>query len=110
MLQEARSFRNRGNFPKFAWKWKFVFISNLKSYILKLYTITMPAKSQRFSSSQLNTSSLDFNDDDYDKFSADAVFFVLVQERKRIPVKKADIMKVRFCFLESSVNLFGLAK
>lgn len=68
----------------------------------------MPAKSQRFSSSQLNTSSLDFNDDDYDKFSADAVFFVLVQERKRIPVKKADIMKVRFCFLESSVNLFGL--
>ena len=68
----------------------------------------MPAKSQRFSSSQLNTSSLDFNDDDYDKFSADAVFFVLVQERKRIPVKKADIMKVRFWFLDSSVNWFGL--
>jgi len=62
----------------------------------------MPAKSQRFSSSQLNTSSLDFNDDDYDKFSADAVFFVLVQERKRIPVKKADIMK--------HINLTGKAK
>lgn len=46
------------------------------------------------SSSQLNTSSLDFNDDDFAKFSADAVFFVLVQERKRIPIKKADIMKV----------------
>ena len=68
----------------------------------------MPAKSQRFSSSQLNTSSLDFNDDDYDKFSADAVFFVLVQERKRIPVKKADIMKVRICFLDSSHNFFDL--
>ena len=59
----------------------------------------MPPKSQRYSSSQLNTSSLDFNEEDYAKFSADAVFFVLVQERKRIPVKKADIMKVSNSFL-----------
>ena len=59
----------------------------------------MPPKSQRVNSSQLNASNLDFNEDDFAKFSADAVFFVLVQERKRIPVKKADIMK--------AINLTG---
>ena len=51
-------------------------------------------KSQRISS-QLNTSNLDYNEDDFDKFSADAIFYVLVQERKRAPIKKADIMKAR---------------
>lgn len=59
----------------------------------------MPPKSQRVNSSQLNASNLDFNEDDFAKFSADAVFFVLVQERKRIPVKKADIMKANEIFV-----------
>ena len=69
----------------------------------------MPPKSQRFSSSQLNTSSLDFNEEDYAKFSADAVFFVLIQERKRIPVKKADIMKVnQFVWLDELLCDFFL--
>jgi hypothetical protein len=41
-----------------------------------------------------NSGNLDFSADDFDKFAADAVFFILVQEKKRGTIKKPDLMKV----------------